>query len=38
MTQVDAFQHGIGAVLLQDKGPVDFARKMLSEAGSATPT
>jgi hypothetical protein len=29
--QVDASQRGIGAILLQDKGPVEFASKLLTE-------
>ena len=32
--QVDASQRGIGAVLLQANGPVEFASKLLSEAES----
>ena len=32
--QVDVSQRGIGAVLLQAKGPVEFASKLLSEAQS----
>ena len=29
--QMDASQHSIGAVLHQDKGPVEFASKLLTE-------
>jgi len=32
--QVDASQRGIGAVLLQANGPVEFASKLMSEAQS----
>ena len=32
--QVDASQRGLGAVLLQDNGPVEFASKLLSETES----
>ena len=32
--QVDTFSHGLGATLLQDKGPIEYRSKLLTETES----